>query len=108
MPLAVTPVYNATQAAIHSLGETLRVSLESTGVRLVELVPPATQTDLMGLEDAPTALPLEDFLDEVAGVLETQPEMAAVLVERVKRQRHAEREGRYDEVFEVLSSRCRG
>lgn len=107
VPLAVTPTYNATKAAIHSLSETLRVQLETTGVRVVELVPPATQTDLMGLKDNPTALPLEDFLDEVVGILETQPEVAEVLVERVKWQRHAEREGRYDEVFATLSARYR-
>jgi len=107
VPLAVTPTYNATKAAIHSLSETLRVQLETTGVRVVELVPPATQTDLMGLKDNPTALPLEDFLDEVVGILETQPEVAEVLVERVKWQRHAEREGRYDEVFATLSGRYR-
>ena len=107
VPLAVTPTYNATKAAVHSLSETLRVQLETTGVRVVELVPPATQTDLMGLKDNPTALPLEDFLDEVVGILETQPEVAEVLVERVKWQRHAEREGRYDEVFAALSARYR-
>ena len=107
VPLAVTPTYNATKAAVHSLSETLRVQLETTGVRVVELVPPATQTDLMGLKDNPTALPLEDFLDEVMGILETQPEVAEVLVERVKWQRHAEREGRYDEVFATLSARYR-
>lgn len=107
VPLAVTPTYNATKAAIHSLSETLRVQLERTGVRVVELVPPATQTDLMGLKDNPTALPLDDFLDEVVGILETQPEIAEVLVERVKWQRHAEREGRYDEVFAALSARYR-
>ena len=107
VPLAVTPTYNATKAAVHSLSETLRVQLETTGVRVVELVPPATQTDLMGLKDNPTALPLEDFLDEVMGILETQPEVAEVLVERVKWQRHAEREGRYDEVFAALSARYR-
>ncbi len=107
VPLAVTPTYNATKAAVHSLSETLRVQLETTGVRVVELVPPATQTDLMGLNDNPTALPLEDFLDEVMGILETQPEVAEVLVERVKWQRHAEREGRYDEVFATLSARYR-
>jgi uncharacterized oxidoreductase len=61
----------------------------------------------MGLKDNPTALPLEDFLDEVMGILETQPEVAEVLVERVKWQRHAEREGRYDEVFATLSARYR-
>ncbi len=107
VPLAATPTYSATKAAIHSLSESLRVQLETTGVRVVELVPPATQTDLMGLKDDPSALPLEDFLDEVVGILESQPEVGEVLVERVKWQRHAKREGRYDEVFAALSARYR-
>ncbi len=108
VPLAVTPTYSATKAAIHSLSETLRVQLETTGVRVVELVPPQTRTDLMGLKDNPEAMPLDAFLDEVVAILRAEAAVREVLVDRVRWQRHAEREGRYDEVFATLSARYRG
>lgn len=107
VPLAATPTYNATKAAIHSFTESLRVQLTKTDVQVVELVPPATQTTLMGQQDSPMAMPLEEFLDEVMGLLGTQPEADEILVERVKWQRNAEAEGRYHDVLGVLSARYR-
>lgn len=105
VPLAATPTYNATKAAIHSFTESLRIQLTKSSVQVVELVPPATQTTLMGQQDSPVAMPLEDFLTEVMTLLQTHPEADEVLVERVKWQRNAEAEGRYDDVLAVLSAR---
>lgn len=107
VPLAATPTYNATKAAIHSFTESLRVQLTKTSVQVVELVPPATQTTLMGQQHSPMAMPLVEFVDEVMHLLLTQPEADEVLVERVKWQRNAEAEGRYQDVLGVLSARYR-
>jgi uncharacterized oxidoreductase len=107
VPLAATPTYSATKAAIHSFTESLRVQLATTTVQVVELVPPATQTTLMGQQDSPTAMPLEEFLDDVMHLLSTQPEANEILVERVKWLRHAEAEGRYHDVLGVLSAHVR-
>ncbi|MCZ4519366.1 SDR family NAD(P)-dependent oxidoreductase [Rhodococcus ruber] len=107
VPLPVTPTYNATKAAIHSFTESLRVQLTRTGVQVIELVPPATQTSLMGQQDSPIAMPLEEFLDEVMALLESEPDAEQILVERVKWQRTAEAEGRYQEVLAALSARYR-
>jgi uncharacterized oxidoreductase len=107
VPLAATPTYNATKAAIHSFTESLRVQLTKSNVQVVELVPPATRTTLMGQQDSPVAMPLEEFLDEVVGLLKAQPEADEVLVERVKWQRNAEAEGRYQDVLGTLSARYR-
>jgi uncharacterized oxidoreductase len=107
VPLAATPTYNATKAAIHSFTESLRVQLTKTDVQVVELVPPATQTTLMGQQNSPVAMPLEEFLDEVMTLLRTQPDAEQILVERVKWQRNAEAEGRYQDVLGVLSARYR-
>jgi uncharacterized oxidoreductase len=107
VPLAVTPTYNATKAAVHSFSESLRVQLTKTDVQVVELVPPATRTTLMGQQDSPMAMPLEEFLTEVVALLQAQPDAEQVLVERVKWQRNAEAEGRYQDVLGVLSARYR-
>lgn len=105
VPLPATPTYNATKAGIHSFTESLRVQLATSNVHVVELVPPAVQTTLMGQQDSPTAMPLKGFLDEVIGLLKADPAAEQILVERVKWQRNAEAEGRYQDVLGVLSSR---
>ncbi|MER6442919.1 SDR family NAD(P)-dependent oxidoreductase [Streptomyces sp. NPDC001185] len=107
VPLAATPTYNATKAAIHSFSESLRVQLTKSNVRVIELVPPATRTTLMGQQDSEVAMPLEEFLTEVMDLLRTKPDAEQILVERVKWQRNAEAEGRYADVLNVLSARYR-
>ncbi|MCX6559549.1 MAG: SDR family NAD(P)-dependent oxidoreductase [Candidatus Aminicenantes bacterium] len=46
MPMAHTPIYNATKAAIHTYSLALRQQLKDTPVRVIEIVPPMVDTDL--------------------------------------------------------------
>jgi uncharacterized oxidoreductase len=46
IPLAITPVYSATKAAIHSFSVTLRGQLRDTSVKVFEVIPPTTNTNL--------------------------------------------------------------
>ncbi len=46
MPRVDTPVYNATKAAVRSFTISLRHQLRGTSVRVVEMVPPAVQSEL--------------------------------------------------------------
>src|SRR5260370_836039 len=46
-PLPISPVYCATKAGLHSFTESLRVQLKNTKVKVFELAPPATQTELL-------------------------------------------------------------
>jgi uncharacterized oxidoreductase len=103
VPLPITPTYNATKAAIHSFSESLRVQLAGTSVRVIELVPPAVQTDLMGQNNDESAMPLQEFLDETMTLIEAQPDASEILVERVKFLRNATAEGRYNDVLALLS-----
>ncbi len=105
MPMALTPTYNATKAAIHSYTQSLRYQLRDTQVQVIELVPPAVQTELMGPEQAtnPDYLPLEDFIAETMNILETSPDVTEVLVERVKPLRFAEISGGYDAFFKQFN-----
>src|SRR5438309_9111915 len=48
VPLPISPVYCATKAGLHSFTESLRVQLKHTKVKVFELAPPATQTELLG------------------------------------------------------------
>jgi uncharacterized oxidoreductase len=102
-PLAVTPTYNATKAAVHQYSESLRLQLAGTSVAVHELVPPAVRTTLMGQQDSPDAMPLEDYLDETMTLLAADPDVHEVLVDRVRFLRFAEVEGRYDAAVAVVN-----
>jgi uncharacterized oxidoreductase len=95
VPMAPVPTYNATKAAIHSYSQSLRYQLKDTSVKVIELIPPYVQTELMGSAQVsdPRAIPLADYLKETIEILKTQPNVIEVLVERVKPLRFAEQNG---------------
>ncbi len=100
VPYPATPTYNATKAFVHVFTESLRVQLRDAGVRVVELVPPGLRTELMPGQAGNAALPtVDEFLDEVFALLETQPDADEVTVGAVRFYRDAEREGRYADTF---------
>jgi len=51
VPLPILGVYCATKAALHSYTQSLRIQLSNTGIKVFELMPPATETDLLGAFD---------------------------------------------------------
>lgn len=105
LPLAMTPTYCATKAAIHSWTLSLRWQLKKTTTEVIELIPPYVQTHLMGPQQAedPRAMPLEDFVKEVVQILKTQPSLTEVCVERVKPLRFAAESGKFDATFNGLN-----
>lgn len=104
VPLAITPTYNATKAAIHSWTQSLRLQLRATATEVIEIVPPAVQTDLMpGSATNPHYLPLRAFIDETMALLQAEPTPAEVCVDRVNFLRRAEAEGRHAETVRVLN-----
>jgi uncharacterized oxidoreductase len=104
-PLAATPSYNASKAAIHMLSESIRLQLADTAVKVVELEPPAVRTGLLpGQEDSEFAMPLEEFTAEVMALLEAQPDAREIQVERVKFLRYGEARGDYDQVVAALNT----
>jgi short-subunit dehydrogenase involved in D-alanine esterification of teichoic acids len=104
-PLGATPSYNASKAAIHLLSESIRLQLADTTVKVVELEPPSVRTALMpGQEESEVAMPLDEFIAEVMGLLEAQPDAKEIQVERVKFLRYGEARGDYDQVVAVLNS----
>ncbi|HLW52553.1 MAG TPA: SDR family oxidoreductase [Candidatus Angelobacter sp.] len=107
VPLAMTPTYCATKAAIHSYSQSLRYRLQGTAVQVLELIPPYVQTELMGAHQAgdPNAMPLNDFISETMAILKTSPQAAEICVERVKPLRFIEPGVGYDKFFQQLNDR---
>lgn len=105
VPLALTPTYCATKAAIHSYTQSLRYQLRDTSVQVLELVPPYVQTELMGAGQAsdPRAMPLKDYIAETMSILKTSPDATEILVERVKPLRFAEANGGYEAFFKSFN-----
>ncbi|HYB32144.1 MAG TPA: SDR family oxidoreductase [Steroidobacteraceae bacterium] len=101
VPLANTPTYCATKAALHSYTQSLRYQLRETAIQVIELIPPYVQTELMGPRQAsdPNAMPLKDFIAETVSILRTSPEATEICVERVKPLRFAEAGGAYEAFF---------
>lgn len=64
-PLANVPVYSATKAALHSFTLSLRHQLAGTPVEVVEIIPPAVDTDLGGPGLHTFGAPLKDFTDGI-------------------------------------------
>ena len=82
VPLAVTAVYSATKAALHSYALSQRFLLRDSGVRVLEMVPPCVRTELMNSQEAEQAMPLDQFISEILEALGTDAE--EILVEAAK------------------------
>ena len=112
VPLALTPTYCATKAALHSYSQSLRYQLKGTSVEVLELIPPYVQTSLMGGHQAsdPRAMPLDDFIKEVMEILRTRPDAAEINVQRVLPLRHAAEGGqaKYEGFFQQFNDAMAG
>jgi uncharacterized oxidoreductase len=104
MPIALTPTYCATKAAMHSYTQSLRFQLRDTSVQVIEIVPPMVQTALQGERGFdPRAMPLDEYIAETMSLLQTQPDADEIVVERVKQFRFAERDGVYDDLYHAVN-----
>jgi len=104
VPLAPTPTYCATKAALHSYTQSLRHQLKDAGVEVLELIPPYVATDLMNGASDPRAMPLDKFIAEVMSILHTVPAPAEICVENVKGLRLAAEQNRYEATFNGLNA----
>jgi uncharacterized oxidoreductase len=76
-PMARVPVYSATKAAMHSFTMSLRHQLSDTQIRVVEIIPPAVDTDLGGPGLHTFGVPIAEFADAVMPrILAGDPEVA--------------------------------
>jgi len=102
VPLAATPTYCATKAAIHSYSQSLRYQLKDTAIQVIEIVPPWVATELMGATPTdPRAMPLEDYIAETMQLLAT--DAVEICVERVLPLRRAAATGNEAAFFNTFN-----
>lgn len=103
VPMARTPTYSATKAALRSWTQSLRHQLAGK-IEVIELAPPAVQTELTpGQSTRAGYMPLEAYADEVMALFAQVPTPAEVLVRNVRFLSDAEREGRYAAAFAMVN-----
>ncbi|PZU58807.1 MAG: oxidoreductase [Sphingobium sp.] len=104
VPLPKAATYSATKAAMHSYTVSLRARLEGQ-VEVIELAPPAVQTDLTpGQATREGYMPLNDYIEEVMALFGQQPTPSEILVERVKFLRNAEANGQFAQALGGLNA----
>jgi uncharacterized oxidoreductase len=102
IPLAMTPTYCATKAAIHSYTQSLRYQLQATPVRVLEIIPPWVATELMGETPTdPRAMPLDAFIAETMQLLATDAD--EICVKNVLFLRNAAANGKEKETFKTFN-----
>ena len=101
-PAAFVPIYSATKAALHSFTLSLRQQLLPTGIVVLEIVPPAVDTDLGGPGLHTFGVPVDAFADSVLARLAAgEQEVGYGSSEVVRLASRAE----LDEQFRVMNNR---
>ena len=109
VPLAHTPTYSASKAAMHAWTQSLRYLLRDTNVELVELAPPGVQTDLTpGQATRDNYMPLKDFIAETMESFSIEDTPEEVVVQHAKMLRAAEANGKHAEIFQTLNAAYQG
>jgi uncharacterized oxidoreductase len=110
VPMAGTPVYCATKAAIHAWTLCLRRQLRDTGIRVIELIPPFTATELGGPGKLAWSrargrepMALDAFIAETMRELEADAGADEIAVGEAKRLFAAAGAGKVREVFSAMN-----
>jgi uncharacterized oxidoreductase len=102
VPIASMPTYCATKAAMHSFTMSLRWQLKDRGVKVIEMAPPAVDTDLGGPGLHTFGVPLDEYADFAFGkLLQGDEEFGYGSAEKA---RSAGRE-ETQRIFEAMNSR---
>jgi uncharacterized oxidoreductase len=77
VPMASAPIYSATKAALHSFTLSLRHQLADTPIQVLEIIPPAVDTDLGGPGLHTFGVPVDEFADAVMARIQAGDQEAA-------------------------------
>ena len=101
-PAAFVPIYSATKAALHSFTLSLRHQLAPAGIAVLEIVPPAVDTDLGGPGLHTFGVNVDEFADSVMARLAAgEQEVGFGSSEKSRLASRAE----LDEQFRVMNNR---
>ncbi|WP_426450105.1 SDR family oxidoreductase [Paenibacillus sp. S-38] len=104
-PMAGAPVYSATKAALHSFTMSLRYQLAPSGIEVIEVAPPAVNTDLGGPGLHTFGEPVDAFADGIfQGLAEGRAEIGYGSSERSLRMSRDE----IDAAFRMMNDRMSG
>ena len=101
VPLAYVPVYCATKAALHSFTLSLRWQLREKNVDVVEIIPPAVDTDLQAPGLHTFGVHVDEFADAVFVELEKGENEIAYGTAQLSRIASPEQR---DQIFERMNS----
>jgi uncharacterized oxidoreductase len=102
VPMASAPIYSATKAALHSFTLSLRHQLAATPVQVIEIIPPAVNTDLGGPGLHTFGVPIDEFIGAVMPRLQAGDlEIPYGFAEQSSRASRSE----LDAIFQRLNSR---
>ncbi len=100
-PLANVPVYSSTKAALHSFTLSLRHQLNSKNISVIEIIPPAVDTDLGGEGLHTFGVPVSEFAAAVKqGLLEGKGEIGYGFAEKARLGSRAE----LDQIFSRMNN----
>jgi uncharacterized oxidoreductase len=100
VPLARVPIYCATKAALHSFTQSLRHQLAATPIAVLEIIPPAVDTDLGGPGLHTFGVDVNEFADAaMARIAEGAIESAYGFAEQSSRASRAE----LDQIFSRMN-----
>lgn len=98
-PMAIAPIYSATKAAVHSFTLSLRRQVAALGVRVLEIVPPAVNTDLGGPGLHNWAVPVDEFADSIMARLAAgEEEVGFGTSEAIRQASRAELDARFQQI----------
>ncbi|TGE25021.1 SDR family NAD(P)-dependent oxidoreductase [Hymenobacter aquaticus] len=102
-PAAFAPIYSATKAALHSFTLSLRHQLaQSTPIQVLEIVPPAVNTDLGGAGLHTFGVPVDAFADSIMARLAAgEQEVGYGTSEEMRNASRAETDAR----FQLINNR---
>ena len=100
VPFTKVPVYSATKAFFHSFTISLRHTLKAKGIEVIEIIPPAINTDLGGKGLHDFAPPVSDFIEGIfAQLKEGKDELTFGMSEKMSSGDKAE----IDKIFKMIN-----